>query len=277
MLDKKGRAVPWEEYIRNMALRFDKNRAIDPMAMLKKLVQTSSVENCQREFESIRFQAKCSEAHALSLFLGGLKDKLHSLVSLHKPTTVMEAFDYATLYESALEADYSTGENQFTMRSYTAGPKYNNSSHLNHTKPVPLHKTAYERPPPLPNHPAQARNNARNTTDKPKTIKRISNVEYAEKRKKNMCFYCDAPYVQGHDCELRRLNNIEIRIGDDEEEVFVEASDEELLNCEEPAGVDLYAVNGMPVFNTPKILGEIEGRKVVTLLDSGSSHNVIRS
>lgn len=62
--------------------------------------------------------AKCSEAHALSMFMGGLKDNLHSLVSLHKPNTVMEAFDYATLYESALEADYSRGESQFSKKPY---------------------------------------------------------------------------------------------------------------------------------------------------------------
>lgn len=39
----------------------------------------------------------------------------------------------------------------------------------------------------------------------------------------------------------------------------------------------MYALNGVPVYNTPKVLGRIQGASVLTLLDSGSSHNVINA
>lgn len=41
------------------------------------------------------------------------------------------------------------------------------------------------------------------------------------------------------------------------------------------APVCTCAINGFPVYNTPKILEEIAGTQVITLLDSGSSHNVV--
>lgn len=68
----------------------------------------------------------------------------------------------------------------------------------------------------------------------------------------------------------------------EDEDVFVEASDADLAQGElegknAATTVCMCAINGFPVHNTPKILGEIAGTQVVTLLDSGSSHNVVNS
>lgn len=93
-----------------MGLRFDRNQLGDPMQQLKQLIQTSSEEEYQRQFEKLRAQAKCSEPHALSMFLGGLKRKLAKLVATHSPHTVLQAYNLAKLHEDALLADSSTGQ-----------------------------------------------------------------------------------------------------------------------------------------------------------------------
>lgn len=93
MREKRDRFDSWDEYVQNMI-------------QLKKIKQEGSVEDYMQEFEKIRVQVKCSESEAVKLFLGGLKEKLQCLVRLNEPTTVMKAFDYATVSGRALNPIY---------------------------------------------------------------------------------------------------------------------------------------------------------------------------
>lgn len=73
---------------------------------MKDIRQEGSVDEYQSEFEKVRAQARCSEGHALSMFLGGLKLKIQKLVKTHDPNSVLGAYNLAKLFEEALETDY---------------------------------------------------------------------------------------------------------------------------------------------------------------------------
>lgn len=61
----------------------------------------------------------------------------------------------------------------------------------------------------------------------------------------------------------------------EEQEECVEASDKFNVVKEEN-NICMYALNDLPVLNTPRVEGVIKGKTLLTLIDYGSFHNVIR-
>lgn len=113
MKDKENSNLDLEEYVRFMGSRFD-----------KKLQQLGSVKEYLKDFEKVRFQANYSESQALELFLSGLKENLQRLVGRLHPTSVMEAFRFANLFDTAFESDCNPAPTQISNISYP--PSFNN-------------------------------------------------------------------------------------------------------------------------------------------------------
>lgn len=282
--DKKGYPVSWEMYRYNMGLRFDRNQLRDPMIDLKKVVQVGSVDEYQAEFERIRAQTSCSEAMALSMFLGGLKEKILRLVGTNKPTTVLEAYSYAKLHEEALDTDYTPSIHQYNQ-PYTQMANRNQSWQFQYNPQSPQFLPAPKSVPPAIKYPPNTNPPQRkplppvNNSQKPRKPP-ISSAEYKERRMKNLCFWCDEKFSPTHKCNGRRLYSLEICPEEEEEkdefqEALEELSQEEMCVPEGSQNICMYALNGMPVYNTLKLQGMIEGKTVVILLDSGSTHNVL--
>lgn len=61
--------------------------------------------------------------------------------------------------------------------------------------------------------------------NRPRNSKPIYDPKYIERRKKNLCFWCDEKFHPVHKCEKRRLHSIEICPLEEENEEFLEASD----------------------------------------------------
>jgi hypothetical protein len=109
---------------------------------------------------------------------------------------------------------------------------------------------------------------------------RLTESEIRQKKKNGLCFKCDGRYRPNHRCPSRELAAViiqdEIAIEEeflnpfaDEQECKV--ADVEAVNVE----VSSQSVDGLNGPKTMKLEGEIMGRKVVVLLDSGASHNFI--
>lgn len=170
------------------------------MIQLKKMNQEGSVEEYQREFEKVRFQAHCSEEQALDMFLRGLKEKLEwCVVALH-PTSVIEAFHYATLYETAFSSDTNPAP---AMTTFKQNPTYNRNQSA--ILPTP----SYQRKPLNPTTTVQANfqpnqytkpQNQVSLNNKPKKLP-LTDAEYKEKRAKNQCFWCESKFTPGQNCE----------------------------------------------------------------------------
>ena len=65
----KGRNVDWREYKEAMKLRFSLLAYDDPMAEMKKLKQTGTLQQYLIVFDSLLDKAQLSEEQALSCFL----------------------------------------------------------------------------------------------------------------------------------------------------------------------------------------------------------------
>lgn len=267
--DKRGMAMSWEMYTYNMGLRFDRNQLGSPMQQLKELVQSGGIEEYQREFEKLRAQTRCSEMQALDMFLGGMNQKLKKLVATSRPISVLDAYNLAKLHEDALLIDfqpnsipYSPMYNQHPLRNTTYQQKYPTS---NSSKPASNQHNL--KPQPITNLNPNSKN------------KTFYNNDYEERRRKNLCFWCDEKYSPAHKCEKKKMFNLQVVTAEDEPENFheVEEFPEEEEDEGNDQGITLCAVNGNLIYNTFKVAGQIKGKPVLILIDSGSTHNVVNA
>jgi hypothetical protein len=100
---------------------------------------------------------------------------------------------------------------------------------------------------------------------------------------KGLCYNCDEKYFLGHKCKEQ---NIFMAISEDISEEDVEtplvSESPEITDINPPSDplevepiISLNALNGFSDPQTLKLIGYIKHRKVIILVDSGSTHNFI--
>ena len=100
-----------------------------------------------------------------------------------------------------------------------------------------------------------------------------------EKRAKGLCYNCDSKYTKGHKCVENKL--FYINCEEDEEKEQERSKEEDILQeqslYEEQINptISCNALVGITTPRTIKIEGQIRKKKVIVLIDSGSTHNFI--
>ena len=82
------------EVLRRFGSVFD-----DPLMELKKLKQDSSVKEYQEKFEDLLNRVELSEKHAISLFLGGLKNEISLQIRMFTLESLTDVFYMAKMQE----------------------------------------------------------------------------------------------------------------------------------------------------------------------------------
>eukprot|EP00253_Pinus_taeda_P010303 PITA_10303 len=108
---------------------------------------------------------------------------------------------------------------------------------------------------------------------------RLTPQKLEEKRAKGLCYSCDSKYTKGHKCAEKKLFYIDC---EEEEEKEQERSKEEDILQEQSLDkeemnptISCNALAGITTPQTIKIEGKIKKKKVIVLIDSGSTHNFI--
>ena len=108
-----------------------------------------------------------------------------------------------------------------------------------------------------------------------------------ERRKLGLCYNCDEKWHMGHKCKSAKLFLLEevmevepkpfgvqlVEINKDK--VLLDNQDVSLRSGVDPVEITLYALVGNPTSNTMRIKGWIQNHDVVSLIDSGSTHNFL--
>jgi hypothetical protein len=101
-----------------------------------------------------------------------------------------------------------------------------------------------------------------------------------DRRKRGLCYSCDAKWSRGHVCAVPKLFLIEAvtkeEEGDDTPAVPTEDDPSEFF-LEEFPEISLNAITGTPNPKTMRIVGFIRHHRVVVLIDSGGTHNFVDS
>ncbi|KAL6566283.1 hypothetical protein OROGR_001898 [Orobanche gracilis] len=167
-MENNEQITTWDNFVRDLLLRFGPSSYDNMQATLFKLRQMGSVLEYQQRFETISNLVKGLSTEALlNCFISGLKPDLRAELAILKPTTVSQAIDLAKLVETKLSDN--------RMR-------------------LPYRTPPSSTPPLLPTPPV-----AQPKTQLP--IRRLTPAEMHTRRLKGLCFNCDDKYSPGHKCK----------------------------------------------------------------------------
>jgi hypothetical protein len=210
---------------------------------LKKLKQSGTVEDFIASFERLDFRTKgMTDAFFRECFISGLKEDIWAHVLMARPTTWVEATK-------------KDKEAQQIVSSQNRKPSF-----------IPC---------PKPISPT--------TPSAPLKIQKLTRDEMVEHQLKGLCYNCDDKYFTGHKCKEQ---NSFMAISEDipEEDVGTPLVPEspEITDINPPSDppevelvISLNALTGFSAPQTLKLIGYIKNRKVIILVDSGSTHNFI--
>ena len=117
-----------------------------------------------------------------------------------------------------------------------------------------------------------------NNAPSPKTPQptRLTPQQLEERKAKGLCFNCDNKYSKGHKCGEKNVFYIDCE--EEEEQEQEPSQDEYVEEISYEEMTPTISCHGLPGINTPqtlKIEEYIKKKKVIVLIDSGSTHNFI--
>ncbi|XP_071933241.1 uncharacterized protein [Coffea arabica] len=268
--------IPWDELCNALCERFEGGSPEEAVEEFNKLMQTGSVADYLEKFEMLKALVMPSLPHQSdcyykTCFLSGLKEEIVTMVKLVKPKTLADAIEAAKLQEKNLRA----------LQKIHKNPPYS----PNYQKPL-LKTSNYskfpDRPPSYPKIPDKQIPKTYNDHLNPQNqFKRLTPAELNHRREKDLCFKCAEPYTLGHVCKQSHLNLLimeeeKIPATDKEGEqqgetdVFCDCIEGELKD--EHIEVSVHALSGVSSHKTIRIKGMIQGKTIIALVDSGSTH-----
>jgi len=205
-------------------------------SQLISLKQKGSITEHTKEFQKLNIRVKnIPEEHRIDVFIRTLKDNIQHDVRLWEPDSLEKEFRLARKMES---------KNMATRKHTTHN--YKDGSVVAPSLPQPI---------------------------------RLTPQQLEEKRAKGLCYSCDSKYTKGHKCAEKKLFYIDC---EEEEEKEQERSKEEDILQEQSLDkeemnptISCNALAGITTPKTIKIEGQIKKKKVIVLIDSGSTHNFI--
>jgi hypothetical protein len=233
--------IAWTHFVAELYEYFDTDT--NHLGHLTKLKQSGIVEDFIDAFECLAFRTKgMSDVFFRECFISGLKDEIRAHVLMTRP-------------QSWVEATKRAKESQQVVSSQNRKPSFI-------PRPKPVNPT---------------------TPSTPLKIQKLTKAEIAECQLKGLCYNCDDKYFPGHKCKEQKLF---MAIFEDISEediktplVFESSETPNITPPSDPPKVELViSLNALTDFSAPqalKLIGYIKHRKVIILVDSGSTYNLI--
>ncbi|XP_035545954.1 uncharacterized protein LOC118348438 [Juglans regia] len=254
-----GTFLSWEDFIKAVQIRFGSTPYDDPMESLTRLKQVSTVNDYKYEFEILSNRIRgLSEKNKLSCFLSGLRDEIRLPVRMLNPLSLNDAFGLAKIQEQ-----YVVSIRRPWRNSLTDSSKFSPESNLLMFGQTPSLLGA-PRVSPLPRLPYH----------------KVSESQMVERRRKGLCYFCDDKWQPGHKCARPKLFLLEgMEFGESSGEENVDATGElvvEPVEVEaEMASISLQSNVGEGGPKTMRLMACIGKKKLIILIDTGSTHNFV--
>jgi hypothetical protein len=107
---------------------------------------------------------------------------------------------------------------------------------------------------------------------------RLTPQQLEERKEKGLCFNCDNKYSKVHECGEKKLFSIDCEEEEEQEQEQEPSQDEdveEIYSEEMTPTISCHALARISTPQTLKIKGYIKKKKVIVLIDFGSTHNFI--
>eukprot|EP00253_Pinus_taeda_P018518 PITA_18518 len=223
-------------FTEELTTHYERTKSNTFFSQLMSLKQKGSIMEHIEEFQKLNILVKIiPEEHRIDVFIGTLNDNIQHDVHLWEPDSLEKAFRLVRKMESKIMAT-----RKHTTHNYKDGIV-----------------VAPSLPQPI----------------------RLTPQQLEEKRATGLCYSCDSKYTKGHKCDEKKLFYIDCEEEEEneqerskEEDILQEQSlDEELVN----PTISCNALVGITTPQTIKIEGQIKKKKVIVLIDSGSTQNFI--
>jgi len=239
--------LTWEELTKAIQQWFGPTDYKDPSKALTRLKQNTTVAACQEAFERLSHQVDgLPENFLIGCFIAALQDEIRLDVKIKQPHTLADTIGMARLIEE---------RNQLHKRAplpIRAGP-------------IPVITKASLNPTAGVLGPPQGQR-----INSP--FHKITNQEAKDRREKGLCYYCDEKFVPRHRCQRPQL----FMIWDSPDSCINETANDQLeVENEIIPEISFYAITGTNHPQTVCVIGQLRNKKVMLLVDGGSTHNFI--
>ncbi|CAA0810228.1 Unknown protein, partial [Striga hermonthica] len=247
---RRQQVITWADFERELLTQFGKSDYHNYNEALARIRQTGNLREYIKEFERLACRVRdWSEDALVGAFVARLRFDPAAEVRLERPDTMHTAMEVARRREDHLVA----------TRRGRADTRYTDTRR---TGPNPAMAGAR---PSVSNLPAGS------------IVRRLSPEEVKRRREKGLCFKCEEKFTPDHQCKqafVIEVANPDNEGSENEEEphqdIVVEGTDEE-------AKISMHAMAGIRGPLTMRLPAWVKDRKVVALVDNGSSHNFINA
>jgi len=266
----------WIEFTKAIRIRFGKGSYDDPMETLSKLQQAGVLEEYKSQFEVLaNWVHDLPEHHKLSFFLGGLKPEIRFLVRMFNPKNLVEAYSLPKIQEENILNNTKNIRpwisNQFRSNmvggtaEFTVGGNKGVGFAGNKTQ---VQRSSQQFQPSSSFQEGSAGNSDRALVP----VQKITQAQMDDRRKRGLCYSRDSKWTRGHVCAAPKLFMIE-EVETVEEEDMVEEFED--CRVEDSPEISLNATISTPNPRTMKLIGVLKSKQVVSLIESGSTHNIV--
>jgi len=177
-MHQNGQLSSWPAFLHALHSRFTSTTYEDPIGLLCKFQQRTTVNNYPSEFEALANRIiGLPSSMALSCFISGLTPTIHREVEVLQPVSMSQAVAYAKLHEEKQNGVRKTFRPSIGASLSSLQPQLPTSSSNPQLLPTPARTTSFNVP-----------------------FKRLTLEELAIRREKGLCFQCDKKYSRGHKC-----------------------------------------------------------------------------
>jgi hypothetical protein len=233
--------IAWTHFVAELYERFDTDT--NHLGRLTKLKQSGAVEDFIVVFERLAFRTEgMADAFFRECFISDLKDEIQAHVLMAQP-------------QSWVEATKRAKEAQQVVSSQNQKPSF-----------IPL---------PEPINPT--------TPSAPLKIQKLTRAEMVERQLKGLCYNCDDKYFPSHKCKEQKLfMAISEDISEEDIETPLVSELPETPDITPPSDplevkpvISLNTLTSFSALQILKLINYIKHRKVIILVDIGSTHNFI--
>eukprot|EP00253_Pinus_taeda_P004574 PITA_04574 len=219
-----------------MIAHYEDTKSNNYFTQLINVKQKGSMMEHIEDFQKLNIRIKdIPKEHRLDVFIGTLKDNIQHEVRLWEPNSLEKSFKLARKIERKIMATRNP-----TTHNYKDG------SVVSPSLPQPTSLTPQQ---------------------------------LEEKREKGLYYSCDSKYTKGHKCVEKKLFYVDCEEEEEKEQEMSKEEDilqEQTLDKEEiNLTISCNALAAITPPQTIKIEGHIKKKKVIVLIDSGSTHNFI--
>ncbi|KAF7815055.1 Retrotransposable element Tf2 [Senna tora] len=292
-LETKMVIVSWEVFKNELLRRFHQAQRGNGYEMLMALKQEGSVAEYREKFELLSAPLKnAPEEMLLGAYQNGLKDEIRAELRMVKAQNLMEVMDMAQQIEernmvlAKIKEEQDKASKAFKVFQSTS-TKWTPSRPNVPKLPSPSTLSAKTQTSGTVSRNAEtkggdgSRTASSSASNSKGRYRRLTDEEIARKRRLGECFTCDEKWGPTHKCKNKHLHVLMLSGMVEEAETEEFGIEEEEIQKEEEEvtgslmSLSMNSIVGITGGRTMKLVGKVNGSEVLTMIDSGASHNFI--